>query len=94
MELDEDPTTEPDPLGDWRMPYLNYLLHERLSTDKTKSFVLIGGEHYRRSHIGILQRCIPIKQEKQLLTDIHDGVYEHHAAHRTLVGNVFRQGLY
>ena len=26
MELEEDLATEPDPLDDWRMPYLDYLL--------------------------------------------------------------------
>ena len=55
------------------MPYLDYLLHGALSTDKTearwlarhaKSFVVIEGELYRRSHTRILQRCIPIKQGK------------------------------
>ena len=53
------------------MPYLNYLLHEALLMDKTealwlahraKSFVVIEGELYRRSHTGILQRSIPIGQ--------------------------------
>ena len=27
MELEEDPATEPDPLADWRTPYLDYLLN-------------------------------------------------------------------
>ena len=75
MELDKDPAIEPDPLADWRMPYLDYLLREVLSTDKmetwrltrrAKSFVVIEGELYRRSHTRILQRCIPIEQWKQL----------------------------
>jgi len=70
MELDEDPAIEPNPLADWRMPYLNYLLHEALATDKmeawwlarhAKSFALIESELYRQSHTGILQRYIPIK---------------------------------
>ena len=72
MELDEDPAIEPNPLANWRMPYLDYLLllHEALLADKmeawrlacrAKSFVLIKGELYRRSHTGILQRCIPIE---------------------------------
>ena len=56
MELDEDPAIEPDPLADWRMPYLDYHLYEALLMDKmeawwlthcAKSFVLIEGELYR-----------------------------------------------
>jgi len=56
MELEEDLATEPDPLDDWRTLYLDYLLHDTLSTDKTearrlarraKSFVLREGELYK-----------------------------------------------
>ncbi|XP_066392128.1 uncharacterized protein [Miscanthus floridulus] len=63
MELKEDPTTEPDSPDDWRMPYLEYLLHNTLPTDRTearrlarraKSFVLVEGKLYRQSH-----QCVP-----------------------------------
>ena len=63
MELEEEPTTEPDPLDDWRTLYHDYLLHDMLPTDKTearrltrraKSFVLVEGELYKRSHARIL----------------------------------------
>ncbi|XP_066358207.1 uncharacterized protein [Miscanthus floridulus] len=63
MELEVDPTTEPDPPDDWRTLYIDYLLHEALRANKTedrrlacraKSFVLIEGELYKRSHTGIL----------------------------------------
>ena len=37
MELDEDPAIELDPLDDWRMPYIDYLLREALLTDKTEA---------------------------------------------------------
>ncbi|XP_066318398.1 uncharacterized protein [Miscanthus floridulus] len=103
MELDEDPVAEHDPLVDWRMPYLDYLLHEALPMDKTearrltcltKSFVSIEGELYRRSHTGILLHCIPIEQGKQLLSDIHGGVCAHHTVPRTLVEYVFQQSFY
>ena len=40
MELDEDPAIEPDPLVDWRMPYLDYLLRDVLPTDKTEARAL------------------------------------------------------
>ena len=83
MELEEDPTTEPDPLIDWRTLYLDCLLCDTLSMDKmearrlarcAKSFVLVEGELYKRSHTGILQLCIPVEQGKLLLSDIHGGV--------------------
>ena len=63
MDLNEYAATEPNPLADWRTPYLDYLLHEALPTDKmearrltrrAKSFVIIEGELYRRSHTRIL----------------------------------------
>ena len=63
-------------------------------THRAKYFIVIKGELYKRSHIGILQRCIPTEQGKDLLEDIHGGVYGHHTAPRTLVGNGFRQGFY
>ena len=68
MELKEDPAVESDPPDDWRTLYLDYLLHDVLPTDKTearrlarraKSFVLVEGGLYKRSHIRILQLCIP-----------------------------------
>ena len=103
MELVKDLVVEPDPPTNWRTPYLNCLLHEVLPADKTeaqwlarraKSFIVIKGELYKRSHTGILQRCIPTEQGKDLLEDIHGGVYGHHAAPRALVENTFWQGFY
>ena len=56
MELEVDPTTEPDPPDDWRTPYINYLLHDALPATKTearrlarraKTFVLVEGELYK-----------------------------------------------
>jgi transposase InsO family protein len=59
-----------------------------------KSFTLIEGELYKRATSGVLQRCVPIPQGRELLRDIHAGVCGHHGAPRTLVGNAFRQGFY
>jgi hypothetical protein len=103
MELEEDSVAEPDPPADWRLPYLDYLLREVLPADKmearwlarcAKSFAIIEGELYKRSHTRILQCCILIKQGRRLLKDIHSGVCGHPTAPRTLVENAFRQGFY
>jgi hypothetical protein len=59
-----------------------------------KSFTLVSGELYKRAASGVLQRCVPIPQGRELLRDIHAGVCGHHTAPRTLVGNAFRQGFY
>ena len=56
---------------------------------RTKSFVLIDDELYKRTPSGVLQRCIPIPEGKELIRDIHAGTYGHHAAPRTLMGNTF-----
>jgi hypothetical protein len=60
-----------------------------MACEPRKSFVIIEGELYKKSHTKVLQCCIPIEQGRQLLKDIHGGVCGHHAAPRTLVGNAF-----
>jgi hypothetical protein len=59
-----------------------------------KSFTLVNSELYKRAASGILQRCVPIPQGRELLRDIHAGMCGHHAAPRTLVGNALSQGFY
>jgi hypothetical protein len=59
-----------------------------------KSFTLVDGELYKSAASGILQRCVPIPEGRELLRDIHAGICGHHATPRTLVGNAFRQGIY
>jgi transposase InsO family protein len=96
--------TEPVPsTGDWRNKYIAWMDRGELPSDRSearhisrmaKSFTLIDGDLYKRATSGVLQRCVPIPQGREHLRDIHAGVCGHHAAPRTLVGNVFRQGFY
>jgi hypothetical protein len=95
---------EPAPSeGDWRDKYNARMDRGEIPSDRSearrvarmaKSFTLVDGELYKRAASGVLQRCVPIPQGRQLLQDIHAGVCGHHAAPRTLVGNAFRQGFY
>jgi transposase InsO family protein len=89
--------------GDWRDKYIAWMDRGELPSDRSearriarmaKSFALIDGELYKRAASGVLQRCVPIPQGRQLLQDIHAGVCGHHAASCTLMGNAFRQGFY
>jgi hypothetical protein len=101
---DEAMDTEPAPREeDWWAKYLVWMDRGELPSDRpearritrmAKSFTLIDGKLYKRAAFGVLQRCIPIPQGCELLRDIHTGVCGHHAAPRTLVGNMFRQGFY
>jgi transposase InsO family protein len=88
---------------DWCDKYITWMDRGELPSDRSearriarmaKSFTLVDGELYKRAASGILQRCVPIPQGRELLKDIHAGVCGHHAAPRTLVGNAFHQGFY
>jgi hypothetical protein len=89
--------------GDWRDKYITWMDQGELPSDRSearriarmaKSFALIDGELYKRAASGVLQRCIPIPQGRELHRDIHASVCGHHVALRTLVGSAFRQGFY
>jgi hypothetical protein len=98
MDIEPAPTQE-----DWREKYIAWIARGELPADRAaarriarmaKSFALVDGELYKRAASGILQRCVPIPEGRELLRDIHAGICGHHAAPRTLVGNAFRQGFY
>jgi ribonuclease HI len=95
---------EPAPSrADWRDKYVAWMDRGELPSDRfearriarmAKSFTLVDGELYKRAASGILQRCVPIPEGRELLRDIHAGICGHRAAPRTLVGNAFCQGFY
>jgi hypothetical protein len=96
--------TEPVPHAeDWRDKYITWMDRGGLPSDRSearriawmaKSFTLIDSELYKRAASGVLQRCVPIPQGRELLRDIHAGVCNHHAAPRTLLGTAFCQGIF
>jgi hypothetical protein len=100
----ESMDTEPAPrVEDWRDKYIAWMDRGELPSDRSearriarmaRSFTLVDGELYKRAVSGVLQRCVPIPQGRELLRDIHAGMCGHHTAPRTLVGNAFRQSFY
>jgi hypothetical protein len=98
MEMNKDPSAGSDPLPDWRVPYLDYLIQETLLVDKmeirwlvcrAKSYVIIDGELYKKNHTKVLKRYIPTEQGRKLLEDIHCDACDHHTVPRTLIRNAF-----
>jgi transposase InsO family protein len=89
--------------GDWPDKYIAWMDRGELPSDRSearrvarmaKSCTLVDGELYKRAASGVLQRCVPTPQGRELLRDIHASVCGHHAEPHTLVGNAFRQGFY
>jgi ribonuclease HI len=87
----------------WTKPYLAYLVRGELPEDPihhrqvmrcSKAFTIINGELYKRSTIGVLQRCIAQEDGIALLREIHEGTCGHHSSSRTLVAKAFRSGFY
>ena len=88
---------------DWRVPLLACLINKVLLPERTKArwiarraktFVVLGDELYKRSPSGVLMKCIPTNQGRQLLLEVHARICGHHVAPWSLVRKAFRQGFY
>jgi hypothetical protein len=89
---------------DWGQPFIDYLSEQKVPSDKNlaeplirraKSYVLIGDKLYRRgASSGVLMKCVPRQEGKDILEEIHKGVCGNHAASRTLVSKAFRRAFY
>jgi ribonuclease HI len=85
---------------DWRQPFIDYLSEQKVPSDKNlveqlirraKSYVLVGNKLYRRgTSSGVLMKCVPRQEGKDILEEIHKGVCGNHASSRTLVSKAFR----
>jgi hypothetical protein len=87
----------------WMQPYLAYMLNKKLPEDivearriarRSKAFVIVKGELYKKSISGVLQRCITPQEGQAMLYDIHPGVCHHHASSRAIAAKAFRAGFY
>ena len=89
--------------ANWRAPLLAYLLEEvlppkrteaRWIARRTKMFIAFDDKLYKRSPSGVLMKCVPGDQGKQLLLEVYARIYGHHAAPRSLVRKNFHYGFY
>jgi uncharacterized membrane-anchored protein len=69
---------------DWRQPFIDYIREQKVPSDKNtaeqlarrgKTYVLVGDKLYRRGATsGVLMKCIPRDEGKDILEEIHKGV--------------------
>jgi hypothetical protein len=89
---------------DWRQPFIDYLSEQKVPSDKNlveqlirraKSYVLVRDKLYRRgASAGVLMKCVPRQEGKDILEEIHKGICGNHASSRTLVSKGFRRAFY
>ena len=92
---------------DWRIQFIDFIKEFNLpphvdakSTEaariirRSKGFVLIGGNLYKRPASGILVKCVTLEEGKDILREIHEPVCGNHAASRTLVGKAYKLGFF
>jgi ribonuclease HI len=88
---------------DWRQPFIDYI-REKVPSDKSsaeqlirraKSYVLVGDKLYRRGATsGVLMKCVPREEGKDIMGEIHKGVRGNQASSRMLVSKAFRRAFY
>jgi hypothetical protein len=83
----------------WMQLYLAYMLNKALPEDvvearrimlRSKAFVVVKEELYKKSISGVLQRYVTPQEGQAILHDIHAGVHDHHASSRAIAAKVFR----
>jgi hypothetical protein len=87
----------------WAEPFSNYLITGNLPHDEVEArriprrvgaYTIINSELYKRTVLGIFQKCIEPEEGIELLKEIHQGECGHHASSRALVAKAFRHGFY
>jgi ribonuclease HI len=88
---------------DWRQPFIDYIHEQKVPFDKNmaeqlarraKTYVLVGDKLYRwGATSGVLMKCVPQEEGKDILEEIHKGVCGNHASSHTLVSKASRRAF-
>jgi hypothetical protein len=92
---------------DWRVIFIDYIQEHKLTPGvdpksaeathilwRSKGYVLVMDNLYKCGSASvILMKCVRTEEGREILQEIHEGVYGNYAASRTLVSKAFRSGL-
>jgi hypothetical protein len=88
---------------DWRQAFIDYIHEQKVPFDKNmaeqlarraKTYVLVGDKIYRwGATSGVLMKCVPQEEGKDILEEIHKGVCGNHASSHTLVSKASRRAF-
>jgi hypothetical protein len=102
MEIDQAVLTTRE-VPSWARPIMDFMVNGQVPADKakarriqrrSKAYTIINNEVYKRSTTGVLQRCVKSSEGQEMLQEIHQGEYGHHASSRALVSKAFQHGFY
>jgi hypothetical protein len=102
MEIDKAVFTVRE-LPSWAHPIMDFMVDGQLLMDevearrimrRSKAYTIINKEIYKRSTTGVLQRCVESSEGQEMLREIHQGEYGHHASSRALISKAFLHGFY
>ena len=92
---------------DWRIQFTDFIKEFKLPPHvdaksaeatriirRSKGFILVGDNLYKRTASGILMKCVTLEEGKDILREIHEGVCGNHATSWTLVGKAYRSGFF
>jgi hypothetical protein len=88
---------------DWRQPFIDCIREQKVPSDKNvveqlvrraKAYLLVGDKLYRQGATsGVLMKCVPWDEGKDILEEIHKGVCGNHTSSRMLVSKAFRRPM-
>lgn len=88
---------------DWRTPFIDYILYDKLPEDKNearslvfkaRNYCEVNGKLYRRSLVEPLLRCLDTNEANLAIVEVHSGICGDHLGGKNLALKIIRQGLF
>ncbi|XP_074336638.1 uncharacterized protein LOC141673802 [Apium graveolens] len=88
---------------DWRKPFLEYIIKNKLPDGKreahslmfkARNYCVIGSSLYRRALSEPLLRCLILEEAHQAMVEVNTGICRDHLGGKNLALKIIRQGLY